>query len=108
MKATDEQLDALAIPWSGGEQPVKDDVLVYVKMRGFVWSEPAVRASAFYWGSMGNGADIVAYVPACTVPSNTDGANDAPDLAAQVELLRVLAEDLAKYVRKRPSHWPTI
>ncbi len=56
---TDDELNALAIPWRGGEQPVPDDVLVYIKLTSGWWPTPE-PAENWIWVY----SDITAYVPA--------------------------------------------
>lgn len=79
----DDELNALAIPWHSGEQPVKDDVLVYAKMRGKYWirNKPA---KDLRWGWKNGPSDILAYIPASTVDSYFSDAIDE-----QAERLRV-------------------
>ncbi len=59
---TDDELNALAIPWHGGEQPVPDGTLAYVKLKSGWWPTPGVF-DARSWRS----SDIAAYVLASTV-----------------------------------------
>ncbi len=80
---TDDELNALAIPWHGGEQPVENDVLVYVKLSGKYWirNKPA---KDLLWGCNNGPSDILAYIPASTVDSYFSDAIDE-----QTERLRV-------------------
>ena len=64
---TEAELDALAIPWNGGEQPVSDETLVYVKLRGGWWPllEPAENWTWYPY-------DIVAYVLASAIKDSEE------------------------------------